>query len=255
VVVAFIDLLGVRARWHAGGRESAEAAFGRLEALVGEALARLAPKSLRDGAIETDSAALVFGASVDALEFIRDLFAAAFAAPRRVTDERIWIRGTVTAIQNRGALRRAAPLAGHGKVRVFRLDGGLLDAIAVEKSGFKGMRIVVEEKLLTPAVREHFSVQAGKRTLVPFRSLTNSVYPRRIASVYEDFLWMARSEEAEWRKLKRSMSDRLRWSAQDSEEFVQAASTQVVFNETAAIFSSLESPRRRKRASGTARPA
>jgi hypothetical protein len=137
-------------------------------------------------------------------------------------------------------------------VRVFRLDGGLLDAIAVEKSGFKGMRIVVEEKLLTPAVREHFSVQAGSRPLVPFKSLTNSVYPRRIAHVYEDFLWMARSEEADWRKLKRSMSDRLRWSAQDSEEFVQAASTQVVFNETVAIFRSLESPRKRRRGGGAA---
>jgi hypothetical protein len=109
------------------------------------------------------------------------------------------------------------------------------------------MRIVVEEKLLTPAVRDHFSVKAGSRTLVPFKSLTNSVYPRRIAQVYEEFLWMARSEEAEWRKLERSMSDRLRWSAQDSEEFVQAASTQVVFNETVAIFRSLETPRRRKR--------
>lgn len=253
MVVAFIDLLGVRARWHEGGRESAEAAFGRLEALVGETLARLAPTTLRDGAIETDSAALVFSSSVEALEFIRDLFSEAFAAPRRTKDERLWIRGTVTAIQSRGALRHSAPLTGHGKVRIYRLDGGLLDAIAVEKSGFKGMRIVVEEKLLTAAVREHFAVRAGSRTLDAFKSLTNSVYPRRIASVYEDFLWMARNEEAEWRKLKRSMSDRLRWSAQDSEEFLQAASTQVVFNETVAIFRSLESPRRRRRASSAAK--
>lgn len=248
-VVAFVDLLGVRARWHAGGRASAEAAFERLETLVGDALARLAPKTLRDGAIETDSAALVFNSAEEALGFIRDLFSEAFAAPSRARDERIWIRGTVTSIQNRGhGLRRSAPLAGQARVRVNRLDAGLLDAIAVEKSGFKGMRIVVEEKLLTPAVRERFAVKAGSRQLVPFKSLTNSVYPHRIASVYEDFLWMARSEEPEWRRLKRSMSDRLRWSAQDSEEFVQAASTQVVFNETAAIFRSLETPRRRKRA-------
>ena len=247
MVVAFIDLLGVRARWHEGGRESAEAAFKRLETLVGATLERLAPKTLRDGAIETDSAAIVFGATEDALEFIRELFTEAFTAPSRAKEERLWIRGTVTAIRSRGALRRSEHLAGHGKVRVFRLDGSLLDAIAVEKSGFKGMRIVVEEKLLTQAVRDRFAVKAGSRSLVPFRSLTNSVYPRRIAQVYEDFLWMARSEEAEWRKLKRSMSDRLRWSAQDSEEFVQAASTQVVFNETAAIFRSLEFPRTRKR--------
>ena len=247
MVVAFIDLLGVRARWHEGGRASAEAAFGRLEALVGEALTRLAPKSLREGAIETDSAAIVFGSTEDALSFIRDLFSEAFTAPRRAKEERLWIRGTVTAIHNRGALRHSENLAQHSKIRVFRLDAGLLDAIAVEKSGFKGMRIVVEEKLLTQAVRDHFGVRAGSRTLVPFKSLTNSVYPRRIAHVYEDFLWMARSEEAEWRKLERSMSDRLRWSAQDSEEFVQAASTQVVFNETVAIFRSLETPRRRKR--------
>ena len=249
MVVAFLDLLGVRARWHEGGRPSAEAAFERLEALVGETLARLDPESLRDGAIETDSAAVVFGAR-GRLSFIRELFSEAFTAPRRARDERLWIRGTVSAIQSRGALRREAALSGHAKVRVFRLDGGLLDAIAVEKSGFKGMRIVVEEKLLTPAVRDHFRVQAGSRALVPFKSLTNSVYPRRIAHVYEDFLWMARSEEAEWRKLKRSMSDRLRWSAQDSEEFVQAASTQVVFNETVAIFRSLEFPRTQTAARG-----
>jgi hypothetical protein len=257
MVVAFLDLLGVRARWHEGGRASAEAAFGRLESLVAETLTRLAPKSLRDGAIETDSAAVVFGATEDALAFIRELFSEAFVAPRRAKDERLWIRGTVTAIQNRGPLRHSAHLAGQARVRVFRLDAGLLDAIAVEKSGFKGMRIVVEEKLLTPDVRNHFGVQAGSRTLVPFKSLTNSVYPRRIAHVYEDFLWMARSEEAEWRKLKRSMSDRLRWSAQDSEEFVQAASTQVVFNETVAIFRSLESQRKRRRegAAAAARPA
>jgi hypothetical protein len=250
VIVAFLDLLGVRARWHEGGRTSAEAAFGRLEALVSETLARLAPKSLRDGAIETDSAALVFGAPEDALGFIRELFSDAFVSPRRAAHERLWIRGTVTAIENRGPLRHAGPLAGHAKVRVHRLDGGLLDAIAVEKSGFKGMRIVVEAKLLTQAVRDRFRVQAGSRTLDTFKSLTNSVYPRRIAHVYEDFLWMARTEEAEWRTLKRSMSDRLRWSAQDSEEFLQAASTQVVFNETAAIFRSLESPRKRRRGAG-----
>jgi hypothetical protein len=254
MVVAFLDLLGVRARWHEGGRASAEAAFGRLEALVGEALARLSPKSLRDGAIETDSAALVFGASEDAVAFVRNLFSEAFVQAKRAGDERLWIRGTVTSIQNRSALRHPETLAGHAKVRVFRLDGGLLDAIAVEKSGYKGMRIVVEEKLLTPAVREHFSVKAGSRTLVPFKSLANSVYPRRIAHVYEDFLWMARSDESEWRRLKRAMSSRLRWSAQDSEEFVQAASTQVVFNETAAIFRSLESPRRRRRAPSAAKP-
>jgi len=70
MVVAFIDLLGVRARWHEGGRASAEAAFGRLETMVGEALARLMPRTLRDGAIETDSAALVFGSSEEALAFI-----------------------------------------------------------------------------------------------------------------------------------------------------------------------------------------
>jgi hypothetical protein len=254
VVVAFLDLLGVRARWHAGGRESAEAAFEKLETLVSETLTRVAPASLRDGAIETDSAALVFGATEDALGFIREVFSEAFTAPKKVKDERLWIRGTVTSIHSRGELRRSAQLGRHAKLRVYRLDAGLLDAIAVEKSGFKGMRIVVEEKLLTASVQERFGVRAGSRRLVPFRSLTNSVYPRRIAHVYQDFLWMARNQEAEWRKLKRSMSDRLRWSAQDSEEFVQAAATQVVFNETVAIFRSLESRRKRRRAAAAAQP-
>jgi hypothetical protein len=246
MIVAFLDLLGVRARWHDGGRESAEAAFQQLERLVASTLTRLAPKGLRDGALETDSAAIVFDAAPDALAFVRALFCEVFVAPRSAKDERLWIRGTVSSIQYRGRLRRAQGLPGHPKIRAFQLAGGLLDAIAVEKSGFKGMRVLVEEKLLTAHVREVFHVQTGGRPLDPFRSLTNSVYPRRIAGVYQDFLWMADRDEAEWRKLKRSMSNRLRWCAQNSEEFLQAASTQVVFNETAAIFRSLEATRRRK---------
>lgn len=82
---------------------------------------------------------------------------------------------------------------------------------------------------------------------MPFKKLANSAYPGRIASGYSDYLWMARQEEDDWRRLKLFMSKRLRWCAQDAEEFLQAAATQVVFNETVAIFRSLEARGRRTR--------
>lgn len=81
---------------------------------------------------------------------------------------------------------------------------------------------------------------------MPFKKLANSAYPGRIASGYSDYLWMARQEEDDWRRLKLFMSKRLRWRAQDAEEFLQAAATQVLFNETVAIFRSLEARGRRR---------
>jgi hypothetical protein len=239
-VVAFIDLLGVRARWSAGGRRAAEAAFDWLQTSVASALRTTGSESVTGGGIETDSAAIVFDSTEDAASFIRELFSRTFAATRRPSDDRFWIRGTITSIGNADPLRRESALSGFDNIRTYRLEPGLLDAIAIEKSGFHGMRLVIEENLVTESVRRHFRLAVGSRAFIPFRKLANSVYPDRISDRYQDFLWMAREDESEWRTLKRAMANRLRWCAQVPAEFVQAAATQVVFNETVAIFRSLE---------------
>lgn len=239
-VVALVDLLGVRARWSDDGRAAAEKAFDWLQYSVSSALRSTNQHSILGGGLETDAAAIVFNSPEDAAVFIRDLFSRAFVAARRPSDERFWLRAAITSIANVDPLRSESTLTGFDKVRTYRLEAGLLDAISIEKCGFRGMRAIIEEKLVTETMRRRFKIGVGEGNLIPFRRLANSVYPERISNGYQDFLWMARQNETEWRRLKRAMSDRLRWCARNADEFVQAASTQVVFNETVAIFRSLE---------------
>lgn len=211
MVIAFVDLLGVRAKWHDGGRDAAEKAFERLRSLVATSLADISAATVLGGGIETDSAAVIFDSTEEAAKFMRSLYSRAFLAATRLSDERIWVRGTLASIQAAGSLRLESSLPGFPAVGVFDLEGGLLDAIAIEKSGYKGMRIVVEESLITDAIRRRFRIAVGNQTFIPFRKLANSAYPGRLANGYQDFLWMARQDEQEWRRMKRSMSNRLRW--------------------------------------------
>lgn len=239
MVVVFVDILGVRSRWHLGGRESAEKAFARLRALVTEALRNVGATSIETGGIETDSAALVFSSATSAAVFVRTLFRFAFEKWSQQPEERMWLRGVVTSSEP-GLLRRESVLAGFERVRLYDLETGLLDAIAVEKSGFKGMRVVIENQLVNDALRRDFRIHIKNQTFFPFRKLRHSAYPARIAEEYQDFLWMVKESRDEWEEAKRTMSHRLRTCARNPEEFLQAGATQVVFNEADEIIRSLD---------------
>jgi hypothetical protein len=240
MVVAFLDLLGVRARWHRGGRKDAEAAFDRFRQLVAFAIRETNPRTVKTGVIETDAAAIVFESTEEAIRYVQVLYLHTFKSATRPSHSRVWLRGTVTSINDPKGLRTRSTLAVNRNVSVFTLDSGLLEAIAVEKSGFKGMRLLIQQSLVTEAIRKAFGITVGDKTFYPFRRLTNSAYPGRIAAGFDDFLWMAHEKEADWRPVKRLMAARLRWCAQDPEEFLHAAATQVVFNESVAIFRSLQ---------------
>jgi hypothetical protein len=98
---------------------------------------------------------------------------------------------------------------------------------------------VIHAGLVTPALCDAFRVEVGRRRLIPFKQLANSIYPGRIAPDYQDFLWMATADPAEWEKDKVQMASRLRWSSANNEEFIHAAATQVIFHECEAIMRSL----------------
>jgi hypothetical protein len=50
-ILAFVDLLGVKDRWHGKGRKGAEAAFIQLRGVIGAAIHQIRPGTLSDGAI------------------------------------------------------------------------------------------------------------------------------------------------------------------------------------------------------------
>ena len=196
---------------------------------------------MRSGAIESDACALVFRDAAPAVAFARAAYLEAFRSAHSRKDERLWLRGAVVEASRVDRLRARKRLPGAlAHVEQFEYDPNLLDAIAVEKSGFKGMRLLVHAPLVTPELCDAFHVDVGRRALIPFRKLDNSIYPGRLGDDYQDFLWMAAADDAVWESDRLLMASRLRWSSRNQEEFVHAAATQVVFHECAAILSSLQ---------------
>lgn len=239
MALLFIDLLGTKSKWLRDGLPGVQAAFAAFRACVRTGLQAVAVNQILGGGIESDSAAIVCPDAGTAVAIGQAAFQHAFAANPR--GDRMWLRGVVTASDPALAnVRPDAPLAApYNSVSNFEYSEPLLTAISVERSGFKGMRLLVANELITNALRRQFGVPMAVRTLLPFRKLTHSVYPVRIADQYQDFLWMTACEDAQWDRNRRAMENRLRYAAADAEEVIQAAATQIAFHEVGAIRASL----------------
>ena len=100
--------------------------------------------SVSHGAIEADSAALVCPSLRNAVAVGRKAFHIAFLGAIQQSDERFWLRGVIIPIEGDASLRMEEPLEDNLKqVRVSKYSEPLLDAISAEKSGFKGMRLLI----------------------------------------------------------------------------------------------------------------
>lgn len=235
----FIDMLGVKSRWHQDGRPGAEAAFEEFESLVTSAIAECGPDGVLSGMIESDSAAIVCSSQSVAVGVGCSLFRRAFATVAPGRHRRPWLRGAII------------PFAGHLSLRTTRVSAidsvttsvyepALLDAIAVEKAGYKGMRLLVAAELVNEGLRgDHCFTLENGTLLHVFKRTTHSGYPGRLEAGYDDVFWMAAADMDEWKAHRWAMARRLRYSAKDPEEFIQAAATQVLFHEYSAILGSL----------------
>lgn len=253
MVILFIDVLGAKARWHKGGRDEAEKFFVLFRNLVIATLKKADIAPPHEGAIETDALTLVYETAEQAISAGRVLYQVAFDSANTATRERLWLRGAIVQYSSAEPLRReravSAPLE---QVSLYLYAPPFFDAMSVEKSGFRGMRLLIDSELVTRTVSSAFRVAVGERSFIPLRRLNHSQYPGRIADKHHDVLWMHSSIPAEWEARRRLMSNRLRWSGKDAEEFVQAAATQLVFSECNAIAAALaaRSSGRRRRCVG-----
>jgi hypothetical protein len=248
----YIDLLGGRAKWREGGATASKQAFDQFSRLM---IAACHPdvNSIVTGGIETDSAAIVCSDVVAALNIGRRAYLWAFKKGHGLKAERMWLRGAVVPYPNDEPFRRdrtATPPS--DQLRVYTYSEPLFDAISVEKSGFKGMRLLVRDSLITPSVRADLRITHGNVYIVPIKRLCHSPYPHGQTSDIQDYLWMATLDEEEESDLNLRMARRLRSSAADGEEFLQAAATQLVFHECLAICHGMKSriKRARKRRAG-----
>lgn len=229
----FVDLLGARARWRSGGIEGSRDAFNRFTKLMIHA-ARPDMTAVIDGAIETDSCALLCETPHVALRIAGRAFNRAFDMEAQRTGFRLWLRGAVVPSEA-PSLRTERAAGGSAKqLSIFVYSHELLDAVSVEKSGFKGMRLLVRDSLVTEGLKNDFALSFGHLNMHTLRRLRHSAYSSNGDGLH-DYLWPAASDPDVWREKQMTMSRRLRDSNSDPEEFAQAAATQVVFHEVAAL--------------------
>ncbi len=235
-VILFIDMLGARKRWHNGGVSEAMPAFYRFKRLVNIAARRAPAGEVLGGVIETDAAMLVCRSIVGAARIAQRLYLEAFANRMNPMTNRDWYRGCIVPHADDEFIRTGDPLRMPvQKVMAFRYSKSALEAVSVEKSGFKGMRLLIKLELIDANIEMQMKIPFGTHTLIPFRKLNYSYYPPRVAEEYTDFLWMACQSNVDWHNLTLHMTSRLRYAARDQEELTQAAATQIVFHECAAI--------------------
>jgi hypothetical protein len=233
VFLLYVDVLGMKSRWRAGGPDAAKAAHHTLDLVIRQALEAVPFAETVQGGVQSDAAALIFREVTQAVEVGRLIFRDSFrrSGSPEVGGERFWIRGVIrqmatTSLESTDALPGAA--SGVSK-RIFSED--LMDAIHVEQSGYKGQRLLIQESLIDPDVSDAFKIPLGGAVFHPLATLR---YLPAVAG-YRDVLWMfppdgGNETDEEWRLMKVAMQNRLRWSSAGSdEEFVQAAATQVLF--------------------------
>lgn len=233
----FVDQLGTRSKWQEGGSDLAMKHISRLEQLIRLTLNRLEPASLQEGIVESDSVGLVFSSLRETFVFGRELFRAAFGIDknRRLGEgiNYLWLRGAIVPFEAELPLRREESIVERfPSVSVSRFSSSLLNAIAIEKSSFKGMRIVMSEgSILNRSVRRSAACFRHKDGFIisPFARLPHAMYPGRLSDGFFDFLWMTTDSGEEWRKWIGMASRKLHFTAGNQEEFLHAAATLVVF--------------------------
>jgi len=235
----FVDVLGTKNAWKLHGRKGVERICEWFRTTLAGILAEKLKGRLSDGLIESDSAGFVFDDPGDAITVARELILSAFRAPKDAETPRRWLRGAILSGGGSRHMRRETPIGRTGNLRGADYSNELMEALNIEKSGYRGMRVIVDRNLLSKEVGDGFAVSLGEGRVDPLRRLKYSPYPERISDGYVDLLWMACGNAKEWEALSRQMANLLRWSGNDPEEMAHAAATQVVFNEWGAIMGSL----------------
>lgn len=184
-VLLFVDSLGTKQAWQTGGETAAKDAFNRFNRIVIGGALNAPAGSIMDAMIESDSAGFICESVSSALLVAGKMYRLAFhAPPRKPFLMQTWLRGAIVDVDASVPLRTERLISKRfGTVRFFSYSNSLLDAIWIEKSGFKGMRLLVQSALLTDAVRKEFRVAHQAKRFPMIRRLRRSAYPKQFDGV------------------------------------------------------------------------
>jgi hypothetical protein len=146
-----------------------------------------------------------------------------------------WLRGAIASWSNQTLAVNTVPIRAKA-LQVgtqYVSEDDYLAVLALEKSGFKGMRLIVDTGLLANGGR-HLT-RNWSRFQHPLRivaRLEDCTYPA--GPNFADILWMA-DDEGRFGHLSGIMAQRFKASAHDPEEFVQSAWTRATFDQVETL--------------------
>lgn len=242
MALVYVDVLGTRARIKRGQERLRRGVEALDEVLRQSLLTDGHGRELRGGLVESDAAALQFSRPAPALEFGIALFRRAF--DHQLDDgSPMWVRGVI--VPSSAKLRtpeRFSPFI--PDVERFTLSKGLIRAISTEKAGYHGMRLLVAHSLLA-GLKERFAIRLGDSSASRFRQL-DRVADSRELNDFREVLWMWTDQPFEWDKRRAEMDRRLLRAGRNTEEFVQAAATELVFKRCEQLWAQLRRRRARQ---------
>jgi hypothetical protein len=229
-VALYVDLLGTRSAW----KQGVDAVRDRLAAFESLIFSSLRQSRTHPtlGLLETDAIVLCFDDVERAVRFGVFLFRAAFREASR-EGHRTWLRGVIGPVAPGTRLRTSTRTA-VATIRKYTYSIDLFGLVNAEKSGFKGMRLLLAEGAIDKTLETRLGVRVGRRGMSILTKLRYSVYPDALPFPCCDVQWCLSAVVQEEAALNNLMQRRLRWSTKVREEFEQAAATQVLFHESYA---------------------
>jgi hypothetical protein len=234
----YILVLGVQKMWSEEGAASVKGRIEEFNAFVVDQINYLPGDLHRDGnytvIVAGDSVSVMCDDYEQAIGIGIHLFVQAFYATDKVASP-FWLRGAIARWENQYLTVNTVPIRAKG-IQIgtqYQNEDDYLAVLALEKSGFRGMRLVIDRSLLADYGREHQRTWSGfKRPLGVVTRLKECTYPS--GEEYGDVLWMTESER-QYGQLKGIMASRFKRSTRDPDEFVQASWTRVTFDQVDSL--------------------
>lgn len=236
--VLFVDLLGVQKMWAENGAAAVKNRIDEFNLFILEQINFLPSELHREGEytviLSGDSVSVMCQDFDQALGIGIHLFMQAFYD----SDKRprpFWLRGAIARWRNQYLTVNSVPIQAKGMQigTQYQSEDDYLHVLALEKSGFRGMRLIIDKSLLHNSGFDYQEKWSScNKTLGVVATLKECTYPK--GGDFADVLWMVKSEK-QYEQIKGIMAARFKKSVKDQDEFTQAAWTRVVFDQVESL--------------------
>ena len=221
--------------WKSGGAGAVKSRISEFNQFVLNQVNYLPNHLHRDGEytviLSGDSVSVMCQDFDQAIGIGMHLFVQAFYASREYSKP-FWLRGAIAKWHNQYLTVNTQPICAKGMQigSQYVSEDDYLAVLALEKSGFRGMRLVVDRSLLS-GLSYQTKWDKFHLPLNYVTQLKQCAYPH---GNYADVLWMATTEQ-QYDHLKGIMASRFKQSTQDPDEFMQASWTRAMFDQVDSI--------------------